>query len=215
MGKRYYIDLCRKEIARVSYFPAVELKAQPKDELIETMLVPLLLPVARRKNKRVLEIPITFWASIRQTARPFREEVFLFMTPSDLNVIAKRTIEEALQTVQDVKVFAGLEPIPEDAFPVCQIFRGKLIKFYYKVADVEECYLPAFKWMRGSPEFALSAIDKSATILENLDSEILFMRANVSTVMSGEYYRKFQQALNHIAYRLTILSVRCNRLEFF
>ena len=35
-------------------------------------------------------------------------------------------------------------------------------------------------------------------LLENRDSESLYMRANISTVMDGEYYRKFQQALNCI-----------------
>lgn len=200
MARRYYIDLSRKEIARGSYSPALEVKGKPKAEWIETVLIPLLSPIARRKNKKILEIPITFWAFTRQTARPFREELFLFITPADPGAVAKQVIEEALQNIQDAKIFAGLEPIPDYAFPICQIFRGKLIRFYYGVEDVEEYYLPAFKWSGGAPAFALSAIDKSATMLENGDSEILFMRANVNTsvMMNGEYFRKFQQALNCI-----------------
>jgi xanthine dehydrogenase iron-sulfur cluster and FAD-binding subunit A len=41
MSKCYYINLSRKEIAIVSYFPAWELKNKPKAEWIETVLIPL------------------------------------------------------------------------------------------------------------------------------------------------------------------------------
>lgn len=198
MAKRYYIDLSRKEIARASYFPALELKNKTKAEWLETVLIPSLLPVARRNNKKIREIPITFWAFTRQTARSFQEEIFLLLTPADPGTVAGQVIEGALQNIPHGKVFAGLESIPENAFPICQIFRGKLIRFYYSAEDVEEYYLPAFNRRGDSPAFTLYDIDKSKTLLENRDSEILFMRAKVDTVMNGEYYRKFQQALDGI-----------------
>ena len=144
------------------------------------------------------EVPITFWACTRQTARPFQEELFLFLTPANPGAIVKNIIEDTLHKIQNSRIFDGLEPIPEYAFPICQLFRGKIIRFYYSAEDVEECYLPAFKWSGGAPAFSLSTIDKSAIMLENHDSEILFMRANVSSVMNGEYYRKLQQSLNCI-----------------
>ena len=35
MARRYYIDLSREDIARGSYFPALELKGKPKAEWLE------------------------------------------------------------------------------------------------------------------------------------------------------------------------------------
>jgi len=222
VAKHYYIGLSRKEIARVSYFPALEIKNQPDAEWIDAVLIPLLLPIARRKNKRIQEIPITFWAFTRHTARQYREELFLCMTPANPGAIAMQAVEKALRKIRSGVVFAGLELIQEYAFPICQIFRRKLIRFYCSVTEVEEymeylanavpaslrlyCdaedarrhYLPAFRWEAGAPTFTLSEIDRCTTMLVNRDSEILFMRANINTIMNGEYFRKFQQALNCI-----------------
>ena len=195
---RYYIDLSRKELAVVSYFPGLELKREPGSEWIEDVLIPVLLPVVRRINKKISEVPITFWLATRQTARPFPAELFLFMTPDALGAVANQAIGKALQNIQLAKLFAGLEHIPEYAFPICQVFRNKLIRFYYGTEDVEDICLPAFKWVGSAPALTLLTLDKTATVLDKRDSEILFMRANVNTVMSGEYYRKFQQALNCI-----------------
>jgi len=182
----------------VSYFPAWELRNKPKAEWIETILIPLLLPIARRKNKKIMDVPITFWAFTRHTARSSGEELFLFMTPLDPGAVARGIIEEALKNIKCANIFAGLEPIPDCAFPICQVFRGKIIRFYYGAEDVKQNCLPAFKWIGGAPVFSLSDISQSTTMIENRDVEILFMRANVKTVMDGEYYWKFQQALNCI-----------------
>jgi hypothetical protein len=56
--------------------------------------------------------------------------------------------------------------------------------------------MPAFEWKEKGPIFTPAYLTHSEILLENRDLEILFMRANVSNVMNGEYYRKFQQALN-------------------
>jgi hypothetical protein len=195
MTKQYYIDLSRNELAMVSYFPALELKNKPEVEWIGDVLIPMLLPLVKRKNQKISQIPITLWLATRQTARRFRQELFLFQQPANPSAIIKQAMRSVLQKIGSGMIFAGQELIPDYTVPVCQIFRGKLIRFYYGSEDVEDRYLPAFNWIGGAPE---SPIDKSTTILENLESEILFMRANINTVMNGEYYRKFQQALNHI-----------------
>jgi|GEM_PF-1930190 len=197
-ARRYFIDLSRKELAKVSYFPGLEIKRKTEAEWIEDVLIPVLLPVVRRKNKKISEVPITFWIATRQTARPFWAELFLFMTPATLGAVANQAIEKALQNVQFAKIFAGVEAIPEYAFPICQVFRGKLIKFYYGTEDVEDICLPAFKWGGAASTLTLLTLDKTATVLDNRDSEILLIRAVVNSVMNGEYYRKFQQALNCI-----------------
>ena len=198
MSKCYYINLSRKEIAIVSYFPAWELKNKPKAEWIETVLIPLLLPLARRKNKKISDVPITFWAFTRHTARSSEEELFLFMTPADPSAVVRNIIEEALKNIKCANVFAGLEPIPACAFPVCQVFRGKIIRFYYGEEGVKQNCLPTFKWTGDAPVFSLSDIAPSVTMLENRDPEILFMRANMTTVMNGKYYTEFQQNMNCI-----------------
>ena len=151
MSKRYYINLSRKEIARVSYFPAWELKNKAKTEWVETVLIPLLLPIARRKNKKIMDVPITFWACTRHTARASVEELFLFMTPADPGAVVRDTIEGVLKNIQYADISAGLEPIPDCAFPICQIFRGKVIRFYYGAEGVNPKYLPAFKWSGNAP----------------------------------------------------------------
>ena len=95
MAKRYYIDLSRKELATVSYFPGLELKKDREAEWIEDVLIPALLPVTRRKNKKISEVPITFWICTRHTARSFSEEIFLFQTPAFSGVMIENTIKEA------------------------------------------------------------------------------------------------------------------------
>lgn len=199
MPKRYYIDLSRKELATVSYFPGFELKKVPETEWVQDVLIPVLLPVVRRKNKKISEVPITFWVDARQTARSFSEEIFLFQTPAFPGVMIENTIKEALQSLRQGMVFAGKEGITDGAVAACQIFRNKLIRFYYGKNESEVHYAAGLKWNGNGPEYTPSLITHSEILLENRDSEILFIRANVDTVMNGDYYRKFQRALNCIA----------------
>lgn len=142
MSKRYYIDVSRKEIATVSYFPAWEIRNNSRSEWINKVLVPALLPVVRRKNKKISDIPITFWVGVRNTARFPNGEIFLFQTPAYPGNVIEKAFGEALSGINDGKVFAGKEPIPGDSFPVCQVFRNKLILFYYALKDVDEYYVP-------------------------------------------------------------------------
>jgi len=66
MATRYYIDLSWKELATVSYFLELELKKNPHAEWIEDVLIPVILPVVRQKNKKISEAPITFWVHARR-----------------------------------------------------------------------------------------------------------------------------------------------------
>ena len=199
MAKHYYIGLSRKEIARLSYFPALEIKDKPNVDWIESVLIPLLLLVARRKNKKIREVPITFWAFTRQTARPFREELFLGVTPANLNSVAYDAIEKVLNQIQNGKVFAGLERLPEHALPICQILGGKVIRFYYGTDEIEEymaylaslvpasvClyrdledtekyYFPRITWVQGAAMVTVSETNQSMPLVENRDSEVLFV----------------------------------------
>ena len=113
-------------------------------------------------------------------------------------VTIENAIKDAIQTLENGMVFAGNEVITDFAVPECQIFRNKLIRFYYGIEEFQPHYLPAFKWNGNGPEFTSSYITHSEIFLENRDSETLFMRANIYTVMNYDYYRKFQQALNCI-----------------
>ncbi len=198
MSKRYYIDVSRQEIATVSYFPAWEIRNNSRSEWINKVMVPALLPVVRRKNKKISNIPITFWVGIRNTARFPNGEIFLFQIPAYPGAIIEKAMGDALSTIKDVIVFAGKEPIPGDAFPVCQVFRNKLIRFYYGIEDSDEYYLPAFKWSINALYFALSEIKKSKVVLKNQNSEILYIRANNSDNIKGEQLKLFQQAMRQI-----------------
>jgi hypothetical protein len=198
MSRRYYIDVSRKEVAVVSYFPAWEIRNNSKSEWVNKVMVPALLSVVRRKNKKISDIPITFWVGIRETARFPNGEIFLFQTPAYPGSTIVKAIGEALSGIKDGKVFAGIEWIPGETFPICQIFRNKLIRFYYGVKDVDEYYLPAFKWSGDMPYFSLSEIKKSKVVLKNRNSEILYIRSNNSDNDRGEQLRLFQQAMSQI-----------------
>ena len=199
MPKRYYIDLSRKELATASYFPGLELKKAPETEWVADVLIPVLMPIVRRKNKKISEVPITFWICTRHTARSFSEEIFLFQTPAFPGVMIENTVKEALLPLEQGMIFAGKEGITDEAVPVCQVFRNKLIIFYFGKEEFEPHYRADFEWKENGPTFAQGYVTHSETLLENRDSEILFMRANINNnVITGESNRKFQQALNCI-----------------
>ena len=77
MPKRYYIDLSRKELTMV-IFPGYELKKVPETESVQDVLIPVLLPVVRRKNKKISEVPITFRLMRSQlTGGSFRRDLLI------------------------------------------------------------------------------------------------------------------------------------------
>jgi hypothetical protein len=202
MGKRYSIELSRKDIALVSYFPGLEMKDDPNASWIGEVLAPAIEPIRKRKNKKIREVPITFWISVRGTARR-RAEVFLFMTPAFPGAMIETTLSKALQAVRDGKVHAGREPIPEEAFPCLQMFRGKLIRFYSALDGYEGFYLATIRWEDNAPILGLLPIPGDSELLEVDEpieqAETFLAEARILDISNGEELRRFQQALIPIA----------------
>lgn len=202
MGKRYFIELSRKDTGLVSYFPGLEMKDDPNASWINEVLVPAIEPIRKRKSKKIREVPITFWISVQQTARR-RAEVFLFMTPAFPGAMIETTLSKALQAVRDGKVHAGIEPIPEEAFPCLQMFRGKLIRFYSTIDGYEGFYLATIRWEDNAPILGLLPIPGDSELLEVDEpieqTEKLLAEARILSVSNGEECRKFQQALIPVA----------------
>jgi len=202
MGKRYFIELSRKDAGLVSYFPGLEIKGDPDADWIDEVLVPAIEPIAKRKSAKIREIPITFWICVRRTARR-PAEIFLFVTPAYPGVVIERILSQALEPIKDGKVHAGREPIPEEAFPCLQVFRGKLIRFYGALDGYEGFCLPTIEWKDNAPKLALLPIpenDELVTIdIPIKEAERLLAEARILSVSNGESCRKFQQALIPIA----------------
>lgn len=202
MGKRYFIELSRKDIGLVSYFPGLEIKNDPDADWIDGVLVPAIEPIARRKSAKIREVPITFWIGVRGTARR-PAEIFLFMTPAYPGAVIESALSKALQPIKDGKIHAGREPIPEGPAPCLQIFRGKLIRFYVALDGYEGFYLPTIECKGNSPVLVLLVIPENDELLM-VDAPIeelqrVLVEARILSVSNGEECRKFQQALAPIA----------------
>lgn len=205
MGKRYFIELSRKDVGLVSYFPGLEIKHDPDANWILEVLVPAVAPIARRKSVKIRQMPITFWVTVRPTARR-RAEIFLFMTPAYPGVAIERILSQALKPIKDGKVHAGREPIPEYAVPCLQVFRGKVIYFYGYLGrydDLNWFSVPAIRWQDNWPELdplpvpehdELIAVDAP---IEEADCPNI--EARILSVSNGKECRRFQQALAPIA----------------
>jgi hypothetical protein len=205
MSKRYYIELSKKDRALVSYFSGFEIKDRPEVDWIQTVLVPALEPVARRKNKKIRETPITFWFVIRKTARR-ASEIFLFMTPACPGTLIEQAVAKALELFVDGKVHAGQEPLPEGAFPALQILRGKIIRFYGTVAGHEGFSIGTVWWEDNKPiGYSLSASEDDELFQVPLPLEKMDMFLAEARIVSklanedGNECRKFQQALIPVA----------------
>ncbi|MGA2670592.1 MAG: hypothetical protein ABSF21_04160 [Dehalococcoidia bacterium] len=202
MGKRYFIEFSRKDIGLVSYFPGIEITDDPEADWIDEVLVPAVEPIAKRKAAKIRDMPITFWVTIRRTARR-PAEIFLFATPAYPGVTVERALSQALECIKNGKVHAGREPIPEEAVACLQIFRGRLIRFYGILDGYEGFYLPAIRWQDNAPELALLPIPENDELIA-VDVPIEKMErplaeARILSVSNGESCRKFQQALIPVA----------------
>jgi hypothetical protein len=201
MGKRYFIELSRKDVGLVSYFPGLETRDDPDANWILEVLVPAVAPIARRRGAKIREIPITFWIGVRGTARR-RAEIFLFMTPAYPGAVIERALSQALECIKDGKVHAGIEPIPEEAVPCLQIFRGKVIHFYSYLGrydNLEWFSVPAIYWQDNGPELSPLPVpehDELITVDGPIEeADYLTIEARILSVSNGEQCRKFQQAL--------------------
>jgi len=196
MGKRYFIELSRKDVGLVSYFPGMETKDDPEADWIDAVLVPAIQPIARRKSARIRETPITFWVTVRRTARR-PAEIFLFVTPAYPGAVIERALSQALEPIKDGKVNAAREPIPEQAVPCLQIFRGKVIRFYGAFDWHPWSSYPTIGWEDKAPELKLTPWCGLGVLYEEIGQ--LPVEARILSVSNGEQCRKFQQALISVA----------------
>jgi len=202
MRKRYFIELSRKDVGLVSYFPGLEIKDDPDADWIDAVLVPAIEPIARRKSAKVREIPITFWVTVRRTARR-AAEIFLFVTPAYPGAVIERALSQALESINDGKVHAAREQLPEEAVPCLQIFRGNLIRFYCALDGYAGFYLPIVPWRDNAPKLTLLSIpvDDELIMVDVTTEEVerLLAEARILSVSNGESCRKFQRALIPVA----------------
>jgi hypothetical protein len=202
MGKRYFIELSRKDVGLVSYFPGLESKDDPEADWIDKVLVPAIEPIARRRSAKIRETPITFWVIVRRTARR-PAEIFLFVTAAYPGAIIERILNQALEPIKDGKVHAARERIPEEAVPCLQIFRGKLIRFYGALDGYEGFYLPTIERKGNVPALVLLSIPENDELITvdvpMEEAEYLAIEARIMSVSNGERCRRFQQALIPVA----------------
>ena len=198
MRKRYFIELSRKDVGLVSYFPGAEIKDNSDGDWIHDVLAPAVEPIAGRKAAKIKEVPITFWVTVRGTARR-RAEVFLFVTPAYPGALIEQALSKALQPIEHGKVHASREPIPEDAVPCLQVFRGKLLKLYYSYDGQEGLYLPMIEWRDRAPSLLTLSIPQNSELI-TIDVPVeeadrLMAEGRILDVSKGEACRRFQQAL--------------------
>ena len=196
MHKHYYIELSRNDTGIVSYLPGLELNEDMNYDWIDDVLVPAIEPIAKRKSKKIQEMPITFWACVRSTARR-RAEIFLFVTPAYPGNLIEDALSKALESFIDGKVHAGREPIPEYAYPCLQIFRGKLIRFYLKDEAATKPYLPSIRLKDDEPK--LEIIPHYGTIEAQEGLGLTPVEARILTVSNGKECREFQQMIIPVA----------------
>lgn len=196
MGKRYFIELSRKDTGLVSYFPGLEIKDNPDADWIEQVLIPAVEPIARRRSEKIRQIPITFWVAVRRTAR-CPAEIFLFVTPPYPGAMIERILADALEPIRAGKVHAAREPIPEEAFPCIQIFRGNLIRFYGAFDCHAWLSLPTIGCEDRAPALNLTPMCGLDKLLEKGGQ--LPVEARILSVSNGGECRKLQQALSTTA----------------
>ena len=194
--KWYFIEVSRRDVGLVSYCPGWEIKDDPDADWIEDVLVPAVAPIAKRRAARIRETPITFWVTVRRTGRR-PAEVFLFVTPAYPGAVIERALSQVLEPLSDGKIHAGREPIPEEAVPCLQIFRGKLIRFYGAFDDRTWPSLPTIWWKNDNPELVLTPSWGLNEFIEEAGQ--LPVEARIADVLNGELCRTFQRALNCIA----------------
>ena len=202
--KRYFIEVSRKDTGLVSYFPGAEIKDNPDGDWIDDVLVPAVESIAKRKAAKIREVPITFWVTVRGTARR-RAEVFLFVTPACPGAMIEQALSKALEPIKHGKVHAAQEPIPEEAVPCLQIFRKRLLKLYYSYDGHEGLYLPMIEWRDNAPSLLTLSIPQNSELITVEgpieEADRLIVEGRILEVSTGESCRRFQQALTPVARR--------------
>ena len=118
----------------------------------------------------------------------------------------EQALRQALEPIKDGKVHAAIEPIPKEAVPCLQIFRGRLIKFYSYLGHhngYKWFYIPTIRYQNKSAMLTHLSIPESNELIavnapmEEMDKPMV--EARILSISDGESCRKFQQALVLIA----------------
>ena len=198
MNKKLMIELSRKDTGLVSYFPGFEIKDDPDADWVQEALIPAIEPLARRKTKLIYDVPITFWIAVRGTAR-YKAEIFIFTTPANPKSKVEQILKNALLPLNSGKVLQAFEPIPQYAFPCCQVFRSKVILFYTFLEGEQGFFIPTIFWRENTPKLIFLQVSDEFVQVEDDKANHLLVRAEISPVMDGKYFRSFQQALIPVA----------------
>lgn len=200
MAKRYFLYLSRSDTASVSYFLAEELSATPAADWIEDIFIHAVSALAKRRGQKIRNTPLTFWVSVRETARLAQGEVFVFSTPWRPGKAIDEELRSALATIPNGNILQGTEPIPDEAIPCCQIFRGKTIRFFGDFETHSGFQVPTVRRENNAPAISFRSFDSSEAIVhDETDMAQIYVRAEISSVADGDYYRLWQGALKSFA----------------
>ena len=196
MRKRNVVQLSHKDVGWVNYFPGIEVKMDSRADWLDLVLLPIGRTLANHTSATIQRTPITFWCTVRATARR-HAEIFLFVTPAYPLTRVKQVLISLLHPLRDGKVDAGQETIPDEAVPCYQIFQGQILRLYARGEDDEACYYPRIFWRDGFPRLSREPIDLPEHGKNDQDRES-FVEAVFMDWVRGDSLRKYQQALSTI-----------------
>jgi hypothetical protein len=196
MSDRFYLFLAQGERSTASYFSATEMAADPGSDWVEEQLLPAVRTLAARRSKAIRQWPITFWLLARPTARLERGEVFVFVTPWSVPRQISQAIRTVLERIPGAKINEGIEPIPEEAVPCCQAFKGKVLRFFGDFVHTGDHVHAGIRWIaeEGGPRVVARPFELS--LAENeADADALWVRARVQEETSEGAFRAWQLCL--------------------
>jgi hypothetical protein len=180
MSGRLFLQLAWDERANASYFPVHELESAPEEEWVENYLLPVVRKIAARRAKAIREVPVTFWLLTRPTARFERGEVFLFVTPWRAPRAVNQAVNAALAELPDAKISQGIEPIPKEAVPSCQVYKGKVIRFFGDFLSTGEPVCAAVRWSEEADGPRLVGMPFNTRLAnDDEDADEIWVRAEV------------------------------------
>jgi len=195
----YFLYLSRNDTANVSYCPGEEIKDSPDKDWIDSILIPSLKEIMSKRGKKISNTPIAFWVCLRETARIPDGEIFIFSTPWRPGKQIDEMIRSSLSPLVHSKIYQGAEQIPDEAVPCCQCFRGKIIRFFGDFDGTGGVTIPTIRWRTDRPVVIFEKLDPLRQLTDTQPEERIFVRAKISSVADGNYYRLWQSALTSIA----------------
>lgn len=200
MEESYYIFVSRKDIGNISYFPGEELKNEEYLDWIDDVLVPAVHPIAARTNKKIQEIPVTFWVCTRSTAR-YSSEIFLFVTPYRPGSVIEKALQKSLSSLKNGKIDAANETLSPDACPCLQIFRGKMLRLYVKDED-GNTLKPRVTLVNSKPAlvFLPNGDYSPAGVSTGRGADIIPVETRITGILTGQECRDEQQWTDTFAF---------------